>query len=151
MVKAELTPCSASPAFNGIVKFIWLKRSTINHNQVYGRPTSIHQVQKRTLLLHLSGIDKAPTLTDTRPHKSRIRQQDNHLWLVSSNEAICLILICPFEVEYSGLSPATEREIFQRVQLGMPLTTLVALCSLLSFAQHFIQSGKACGSKLPMG
>jgi hypothetical protein len=37
-----------------------------------------------------------------------------------------------FPVEYDGLTPDTEREIFQRVQLGMPLTTAERLQAISS-------------------
>lgn len=45
-----------------------------------------------------------------------------HLLLI--NSCLLTVYVCLFIslVEYRGIEPGTEREIFQRVQMGMPLT-----------------------------
>lgn len=43
------------------------------------------------------------------------------------------VFISVFQVEFHGIAPGTERELFQRVQLGMPLTAAGELHRALYF------------------
>lgn len=61
-----------------------------------------------------------------------------------------MFLFCD-EVEYMALTPELEREIFQRVQLGMPLTTSVLVCLPSGRVYICIQGRKTSCNILPAG
>ena len=63
-----------------------------------------------------------------RKFQKKFRRKTNHLWLVISLMAGINLVHILFLVEYVGLTPGYEREIFQRVQLGMTLTAAGKFC-----------------------
>jgi hypothetical protein len=70
----------------------------------------------------MPGIDKETKVAASRRRQKTIRHKNNYLRCGFLKMLLQPGLIFS-QVEYVDLTPALEREIFQRVQLGMALTT----------------------------